>query len=101
MNRTRIGLVVGASVAALALGTGTALAAHGHHAKAHAVRAAKAAAGLARTKKAAAEHGRGDLKAAAGYLGLTVAQLRADLKAGKTLAQVADATPGKSADGLV
>jgi ribosomal protein L10 len=101
MNRTRIGLAACTSVAALALGAGTALAAHGHHGKAHAVRAAKAAAGLARTKKAAAVHGHGDLKAAAGYLGLTVAQLRADLKAGQTLAQVADATPGKSADDLV
>jgi ribosomal protein L10 len=90
MNRTSIGLAAGASVAALALGVGTALAGNGHHAKkAHAVRAAKAAG-----------HG-GEVRAAAGYLGLTVAELRADLKAGKTLAQVADATPGKSADGLV
>src|SRR5206468_3323213 len=74
MNRTRIGLTLGAALAALALGTGTALAGHGHGAKkAHAVRAAKVAAGLARTKAAAAKHGGGDVGAAATYLGLTVA----------------------------
>lgn len=35
------------------------------------------------------------------YLGLQPAQIRADLRAGQTLAQIADATPGKSASGLV
>jgi ribosomal protein L10 len=90
MNRFSIGLAAGASVAALALGAGAALAGNGHHGKkAHPVRAAKAV-------------GRGgEIRAAAGYLGLTVAELQADLRAGKTLAQVADATPGTSADGLV
>jgi len=39
--------------------------------------------------------------AAAGYLGITAAQLRGDLRSGKTLAQIADATPGKSSAGLV
>jgi hypothetical protein len=34
------------------------------------------------------------------YLGLTAKQLQAELRSGRTLAQVADATPGKSADGL-
>jgi hypothetical protein len=38
---------------------------------------------------------------AAHYLGVPSAQLRADLHAGKTLAQVADATPGKSTAGLI
>jgi hypothetical protein len=38
---------------------------------------------------------------AAGYLGLTAEQLRADLRAGSTLAQIADAAPGKSQTGLV
>jgi hypothetical protein len=38
-------------------------------------------------------------EAAASYLGLTAAQLRADLESGKTLAQVA-AAQGKSVDGL-
>ena len=35
------------------------------------------------------------------YLGLTPAQIKADLAAGQTLAQIANATPGKSASGLV
>jgi hypothetical protein len=47
-------------------------------------------------------HGPGDdLAAAASYLGLDEASVRAQLEAGKTLAQIADATPGKSAKGLV
>src|SRR6266566_7270857 len=35
------------------------------------------------------------------YLGLTAAALKADLGAGQTLAQIANATPNKSAQGLV
>jgi hypothetical protein len=48
-------------------------------------------------------HGPGgdDFAAAASYLGLTPAELAAQLQSGKTLAQVADATSGKSAAGLV
>jgi len=48
-------------------------------------------------------HGPGcdELTAAATYLGVTPAALGAQLQAGKTLAQVADATSGKSAAGLV
>jgi hypothetical protein len=42
----------------------------------------------------------GPLEAAATYLGMTVADLQADLKAGKTLAQEATAK-GKTVDGLV
>ena len=42
----------------------------------------------------------GDLSAAAGYLGLTEAQLRSQLESGKSLAQVATAQ-GKSVSGLV
>lgn len=38
---------------------------------------------------------------AAGYLGMTPAQLRAELRAGRTLAQLADATSGKSTAGLI
>jgi len=44
--------------------------------------------------------GRG-LSAAASYLGVSPAQLRADLRSGKTLAQVANATGGRSQAGLV
>lgn len=51
--------------------------------------------------KPGGKHGQGGvLKSAAEYLGMTVEQLRAELKGGKSLAQVAAATPGKSADGL-
>jgi hypothetical protein len=39
--------------------------------------------------------------AALAYLGISGKQLRSDRRAGKTLAQIADATPGKSAAGLV
>src|SRR5205807_112338 len=46
-------------------------------------------------------HGGDDFTAAAGYLGLTESALATQLEAGKTLAQVADATSGKSAAGLV
>jgi hypothetical protein len=47
-------------------------------------------------------HGRDDdLQAAAGYLGTTVASLLSQLVGGKTLASIANATPDKSASGLV
>jgi hypothetical protein len=42
-----------------------------------------------------------DVAAAAAYLGLTQATLQVDLASGKTLGQVADATTGKSKDGLI
>jgi hypothetical protein len=41
------------------------------------------------------------LDAAASYLGISEDQLRSDLESGKTLAQIANATPGKSASGLI
>ena len=43
----------------------------------------------------------GDLSAAAAYLGITADVLKTDLQSGKTLAQVADATRGRSAAGLI
>jgi hypothetical protein len=48
-------------------------------------------------------HGpRGDgIQVAATYLGLTLDGLRAQLQAGKTLAQIANGTSGKSASGLI
>jgi hypothetical protein len=42
-----------------------------------------------------------DLAQSASYLGIPIAQLRADLHTGKSLAQIAGATPGKSAAGLI
>jgi len=46
-------------------------------------------------------HRGGDLDAAAAYLGVSQDALRAQLEDGKTLADVAKATKGKSVDGLV
>jgi hypothetical protein len=50
-----------------------------------------------------AEHQRGDsnLSIAARYLGSSPAQLQSELGSGKTLAEIADATSGKSAAGLI
>jgi hypothetical protein len=45
--------------------------------------------------------GQGARALARSYLGLTPPQLRGELRAGKTLAQIADATSGKSAAGLI
>lgn len=41
------------------------------------------------------------LLAAAGYLGISMTQLNAELREGKTLAQIANATPGRSEAGLI
>ncbi len=49
-----------------------------------------------------ARHFLGDVfKTSATYLGLSADDLRAKLKAGKSLGEIANATPGKSRDGLV
>jgi hypothetical protein len=45
--------------------------------------------------------GRPRLALAARYLGIPLVQLRSELRAGRTLAQIADATPGRSASGLI
>jgi len=42
-----------------------------------------------------------DFAAAASYLGISTDQLKTDLQSGKTLGQIADATSGKSASGLI
>jgi hypothetical protein len=48
------------------------------------------------------KHHRGNLLALpAAYLGVSTDALKDQLRSGKTLAQIADATPGKSASGLV
>ena len=46
-------------------------------------------------------HGGDDLTAAATYLGTTAGDLQSKLSSGQTLAQIADATSGKSASGLI
>ena len=60
--------------------------------------AGKGKAGKGKAKKGAAAH-RGAIKSASTYLGLTLTELRIQLQAGKSLAQVATAQ-GKSVDGL-
>ncbi|HEV3033837.1 MAG TPA: hypothetical protein VGX72_03505 [Solirubrobacteraceae bacterium] len=52
------------------------------------------------TRHHGTRHG-GPLISAAGYLGLTTAQLRSDLQSGKSLGQIANATAGKSEAGLI
>lgn len=50
---------------------------------------------------AASQARRGARAAVRGYLGLTPRELHSRLRAGRTLAQIAEATPGKSQAGLV
>ena len=57
--------------------------------------------GVAAASYTVHRHGFGLFRASATYLGLTGDQLKAKLAAGQSLGQVADATPGKSASGLV
>ncbi len=46
-------------------------------------------------------HRGGALATAAGYLGLSTTQLKSELASGKSLAQIANATSGKSSPGLI
>lgn len=67
-----------------------------------AVLAGGAAAALAATHSAAQRSGRrGPLVAAANYLGVSPTQLRDELRSGKSLAEIADATKDRSATGLI
>ncbi len=52
-------------------------------------------------KPSARHHRRGALATAADYLGVSSTQLRSELRSGKSLAQVADATAGRSEAGLI
>ena len=90
MKKTKVALV---AVGLLALaGGGTALASKGKGTT-HKTN---------QTLRAHDMHGQGDeLAAAASYLGTTTASLTTQLQAGRTLAQIAGATNGKSAAGLV
>lgn len=51
--------------------------------------------------KAGARYATVNLKAASRYLGLSVAELRGDTRAGRSLARIAGETPGKSEAGLL
>jgi hypothetical protein len=64
--------------------------------------AAMAATGQSSGHKGKRAHAaKSDLGVSAAYLGLSRSQLASDLQSGRTLAQVANATSGKSAEGLL
>ena len=93
-----VALAVAVAAAAAAVVAVADPAAASHHHRKHVARSAHV--------RARAESSRGTarsrlLSEAAVYLGTTTAALRGDLSSGKTLAEVGDATPGKSAAGLV
>jgi hypothetical protein len=66
-----------------------------------AVLAGVTAAVVMAAQPAAHRRGGGALATAAGYLGVSQTQLRGELRSGKSLAQIADATSGKSETGLI
>ena len=107
-QKTRLGVavVVGAAVAA----AGASVAAGKLHGSAPSTRSGLAAAAASYADYGGAPGGFGHhgdhqggnpLADAATYLGKTDSELRTALESGKTLAQIADATSGKSAAGLV
>ncbi len=91
---------------ALALGGAAVAAAAGHgNGKKEKAKTAKT---LRPSTNAAAMFGRlggfgmgANLAAVTSYLGISAATLKSDLRSGKTLAQIADSTPNKSAAGLI
>jgi hypothetical protein len=94
MRRLAAGaVIVGALVPA---GAGAASACDGSHHSDHGV------AGVSYTLKQDRHgHRYGVLNVAVSYLGLSKDTIKADLKSGQSLADIANATSGKSADGLV
>jgi nitroreductase len=104
MSSKRKLILATAGVVAVA-GAGTAIAASGHGRQQQNAAPAAAARGgwmFGAVAGRGRDHGRGDdLAAAASYLGVTTSQLLADLRSGRTPAQVASATAGKSVAGLV
>jgi hypothetical protein len=93
-----------ALVLALAAGAAAALAAGGSGGKGATQThngAAKALSDVQLPHRHAHRSLRPTLGAAASYLGSTVAKLRSDLRTGKSLAQIAKETPGKSEAGLI
>jgi hypothetical protein len=110
MNRSiRRKLLIGMAVAAIL--AGGALAAvtaagqgplgHNHRGHAHLQRHGGHSTAHRRGRSGTHLRGRSQLTVAAGYLGVSPAQLQSERQSGKTLAQIADATPGKSEAGLI
>ncbi|HLM86594.1 MAG TPA: hypothetical protein VK272_10455 [Solirubrobacteraceae bacterium] len=87
-------LVTGAVVASVSANSGP----HPHHAVR---RTARHAAGARHARSRSVAHARGELALAASYLGVSRTDLRTQLRSGRTLAQIANSTSGKSASGLI
>jgi hypothetical protein len=88
-------LMIAVAVAAIAAGAIIAVVSSGGgHARARSARTRAQA-------QASGVRAPANTEAAAGYLGLTTTQLRDELRSGRSLAQIAAATGGKSASGLV
>jgi hypothetical protein len=100
---------IGAAILVAVAGGGAAIAASGHHGSANANRPGGfpgSGPGPGGPPPGYGFRGGGpgpggDLQTASSYLGISVETLRSDLRSGKTLAQVADATAGKDTAGLV
>jgi hypothetical protein len=105
---------IGAALLVAVAGGGAAIAASGHHGSGHPTPPSGVAGGPppggpwpggdgpGRGEGFGRAFGPGaDLQAASSYLGIPVDTLESDLRSGKTLAQIADATSGKSSGGLV
>ena len=89
-------LMIALAVAAVAAGVIVAVASSGGgHAGTSSARA------RARSRAARAPSRAAEVQVAAGYLGLSTTQLRDQLRSGRSLAQIAAATGGRSATGLV
>ena len=105
-RNTKIGVLTVSAVALVAAGGAFAAGKH-HGSKASAARGLSIGSYVSSSSGRTAHDmgpGRGqndDFAAAATYLGLSQSDLQTALQAGKTLAQVADATSGKSAAGLI
>jgi hypothetical protein len=91
---SRVRTIAGASAVALLLGGGAIAAVTATGRTSHPPRAQRS------HPRAAQRTGR-DVRAASSYLGVPAAQLQAQLRSGKSLAQVAQATRGRSVSGLV
>ena len=105
-RNTKIGALAVTAVALAA--AGGAFAAGKHHGSKTAAKSGLSVGSLVNSGAGRAAHGqvpgRGpndDFAAAATYLGLSQADLQTALQSGKTLAQVANATSGKSSSGLI
>jgi hypothetical protein len=106
MNIHNRSLAAGAIVALAIVGAGAAFGAGANKGKGNVSQSkGSGAAAFSRAhefgKRGHGLRGGDDFDAAVAYLGLTATQVQTDLAGGKTLAQIAAATPGKSTDRLI